>query len=461
MPDPLSIQIGSTLSRGLMGYSISTGQAVPSNFSGSITQLQSYANSSVPNTNAGAEVAFLRNQQVYANQYANTIVNAWNSGTNAVAYPASPSGVNNALGNQLKIVARLIKGGLKTKVFWVRAGGYDTHSNQVNAGNTATGTHANLLQELSDAIYTFMTDITSMGLEERVMGMTFSEFGRRIKVNGSGGTDHGAGGPMFIFGKYVNPNVVGTNAPIPANAASSAVVPVQFDFKAIYQGILQGWFCVPAIDTATFLGSQNPEIVTNTSCLSVLPIELLRFTVEKANQKDVHIEWITATEQSVARFEVERSLDGVNFRKIEAKKAVGHSHVASRYEVLDKDVPLDKSQTFYYRVRIIEEDATFSFTEIKTVTFEVKEKGISAEVFPNPSYDSAIHLILKGNYKEDSLTEITITDSFGRRLLELSDTNYKVGQQLDLSLPSATSGVYFLSITNEQQIHTQRVVLQR
>jgi uncharacterized protein (DUF1501 family) len=462
MPDPLSIQIGSTLSRGLLGYSISTGQAVPSNFNGSITQLQSYANSSNPGGNAGTEISFLRNQQIYANQYANAIVNAWNGGTNSIAYPASPTGVGNALGNQLRIVARLIKGGLKTKVFWVRAGGYDTHSNQVNAGNTATGTHANLLQELSDAIYTFMTDVTNMGLEERVMGMTFSEFGRRIKVNGSGGTDHGAGGPMFIFGKYVNPTVLGTNAVISATTATSAVVPVQFDFKSVYQGLLQGWFCVPAVDTATFLGTQSPEIVTNTSCLGlVLPIELLRFTVEKANQKDVHIEWITATEQSVVRFEVERSIDGVSFRKIDAKKAVGHSHVASRYETLDRNVPLEKATTFYYRLRVIEEDGSETFTEIKTVTFDQNEKGISAEVFPNPIQNGTIHMVLKGSFQTESVTEITLTDSFGRRLIELSKENYGAGQQIDLELPNAASGVYFLSIINAQQTYTQRVVLQQ
>lgn len=356
----------------------------------------------------------------------------------------------------------MIKGGLKTKVYWVRASGYDTHNGQVETGNTTTGIHANLLKELSDAIFTFMTDITNMGLEERVMGMTFSEFGRRIKANGSVGTDHGAGNPMFIFGKYVNPTVLGANAIIPANASSNAVVPVQFDFKSIYQGILQGWFCVPAIDAATFLGTQSPENVTTSTCAStVLPIELLSFMVEKANQNDVHIEWITATEQSVASFEIERSVDGVRFYRIATKKAVGHSHIASRYEHLDKDVPLEKSKIWYYRVRIIEQDHAFSFTKTKSVTFEGLEKGISAEIFPNPSHSTSIHLRLKGSFKENSLTEITITDSFGRRLLELSDSGYKEGQQLDIELPNAVSGIYFLSIVNEHQIHTQRIVLYR
>ena len=463
MPDPLSIQIGSTLSRGLMGYSISTGQTVPSNFTGSITQLQSYANTNTPSNNAGTEVAFLRSQQVYANQYANAIVNAWNGGSNSVTYPASPTGVNNALGTQLQIVARLIKGGLKTKVYWVRAGGYDTHSAQVDSNNHAIGTHANLLTELSAAITTFVNDITALGLEERVMGMTFSEFGRRIKSNASEGTDHGAGNPMFIFGKYVNPTVVGANPIIPAVTSTGATVAVQYDFKEIYKGLLQGWFCVPPADTVGMLGSQTPLPIVNTSCLPLvaLPIELIKFIAETANNTDAHIEWITATEQSIVRFEVERSTNGSDFSKIETKKAVGHSHQASRYDVLDKNLPLHKHQLYYYRLRIIEEDGSATFSETKTIKFE-NVKSISAEVYPNPSHDNSLHVLLKGNFQAEITTEISVMDTFGRRILELSDTGYQANQQIDINLGNSISdGVYFLSIKNADQIYTQRIVLQR
>jgi hypothetical protein len=293
------------------------------------------------------------------------------------------------------------------------------------------------------------------------MGMTFSEFGRRIKSNGSVGTDHGAGSPMFIFGKYVNPNVVGANPVIPANASASATVAVQYDFKDIYQGLLQGWFCVPAADTVGMLGAQTPLPVTNTTCLAVLPIELLKFVAEKANTTDAHIEWITASEQSIIRFEVERSTDGSLFRKIEAKKAIGHSHQATRYDVLDRSLPLSKYQTFYYRLRIIEEDGTASFSDIRTVKFE-NTKEISAEVYPNPASEAALHIILKGNFQTDFTTEISITDTFGRRMIQLSDVGYQAEQQIDLELSTlAADGIYFLSITNASQSYTQRVVIQR
>ena len=61
----------------------------------------------------------------------------------------------NSLADQLKIVARLVKGGLKTRIYMVSYGGFDTHSLQVNAADTSTGTHANLLKNVSDAIKAF------------------------------------------------------------------------------------------------------------------------------------------------------------------------------------------------------------------------------------------------------------------------------------------------------------------
>jgi Secretion system C-terminal sorting domain/Protein of unknown function (DUF1501) len=293
-----------------------------------------------------------------------------------------------------------------------------------------------------------------------VMGMTFSEFGRRIKSNASAGTDHGVGGPMFIFGKDVNPAVVGTNPIIPANASSSATVPMQFDFKQIYQGLLQGWFCVPAADTVGFLGTQLPTVVTNTSCLSVtLPIEFLRFAAEKANQQDAHIEWVTATEQNIDRFEIERSTDGGDFHKIATQKASGHAHNATRYDYLDVQLPIEKNQTFYYRLRVIEEDGSKTFTEIVSVLFNKKPKGISADVSPNPIQNNILHLKLKGTYHQDSITEITVLDSLGRRLLVHSESGYVAEQELELSLDAtASNGVYFLSITNASQTYTQRIV---
>jgi uncharacterized protein (DUF1501 family) len=455
MPDPLAVQIGSSITRGLMGYDVSTAQLVPSSYNGSLTQLLSYQNTTTPSTNAGNEVAFLRNQQLYADQYALRINDAWGLGTNMQAYGGA------SIAQQLRVVARLIKGGLKSKVYWVRQGGYDTHSNQVG-GSTTTGTHATLLGDLSDAIHSFMNDIVAMGLEDKVMGLTFSEFGRRVKSNASTGTDHGSAGPMFIFGTHVNPTVVGTNAIIPANATSSTNVPTQFDFRQVYQSILQGWFCLSASAAGSIVSSQSPIQGTDTSCNLVLPIELLKFSVDKANMQDAHIEWITATEQNVTTFEIERSYNGVKFEKIATLPAKGHSHEPVRYEHLDKNLVIDRYEIFYYRLKINEADATTSYSELRTVKFEQSAK-FSAEIFPNPNYDGLLHIKLNGNLKLDNNLDITLTDSFGRRIIQFSQSAFLIqNNQIDLNLDSISEdGIYFISIKYGDNFIGQKLVLSR
>jgi hypothetical protein len=148
------------------------------------------------------------------------------------------------LANALKIVAQLICGGLKTRVYWVSMGGFDTHAQQVDSADHAQGGHAQLLQGLGDAIHAFQDDLNLLGLEDRVMGMTFSEFGRRVKSNGSGGTDHGWAEPMFLFGSKVIPGMLGTNPQIDPNTAWDTNVAMQYDFRSVYAGVLKDWFCL-------------------------------------------------------------------------------------------------------------------------------------------------------------------------------------------------------------------------
>jgi hypothetical protein len=126
----------------------------------------------------------------------------------------------------------------------VSFGGFDNHSVQVNAADTTTGVHATLLQRVSDAIKAFQDDLRGLGVEERVVGMTYSEFGRRIKSNSSTGTDHGAAAPMFLFGSAVEPGMLGVNPAIPANASVNDNVPMQYDFRSVYATLLEKWFCL-------------------------------------------------------------------------------------------------------------------------------------------------------------------------------------------------------------------------
>jgi uncharacterized protein (DUF1501 family) len=113
-----------------------------------------------------------------------------------VPYPHS------GLANNLQLIARLIAGGLPTRVFYASQGGYDTHTGQRNGQDAR-------LKELGDAVKAFTDDLTAMGQFDRVMIMTFSEFGRRVTENGSRGTDHGAAAPMFLFGSKLKSGLLG------------------------------------------------------------------------------------------------------------------------------------------------------------------------------------------------------------------------------------------------------------
>jgi uncharacterized protein (DUF1501 family) len=266
MPDPLAIQIGSVTSLALQGPSVSMGMSIsnPSNFYNLINGVQDPA----PNTPAGKELTFVRQVAQQTQQYASVIKDAAAKVTTQSTYPTS-----NTLGDQLKIVARLIKGGLKTRVYMVTTGGFDTHAVQANTTDTATGTHATLLQRVSDAVKAFQDDLKFLGVEERVMGMTFSEFGRRIKSNASGGTDHGAAAPLFVFGKQVISGVVGNTPIIPSSANVNDNLPFQYDFRSIYATLLENWLCVKNTDLQTIMlkNFQTLPLVNAGACKTVQP----------------------------------------------------------------------------------------------------------------------------------------------------------------------------------------------
>jgi uncharacterized protein (DUF1501 family) len=461
MPHPLSIQLGAWVSRGLMGYGTSTGQTVSTYFNGSITQLQSaYTNTALPATNAGAELDFLRKQQLYATQYGQSIVDAWAAGTNSLSYTASPNGSYNLLGNQLRIIARLVKGGLKTRVFWCRANGYDTHSGQL-------AIHANLMTELNNAISEFQTDITAMGMEDRFLGMTFSEFGRRIRANGSNGTDHGDAAPMFLFGKSVNPTIVGANAIIPTNASATATPATQYDYREVYMSVLRNWFCVGQVDAENILKhTQAPltgTVTANCTTASALPLELVRFAVTKANKQDVDADWTTLNENNISHFDVQRSTDGRNFSKIAQIKAIGHSHNAERYHFLDENLPVTATQTiFYYRLKINELDGSSTYSEVQSVVFEGQLlTGITAEVFPNPVLNGKIQIVIQGDVRESNATEIILTDLYGRLVYHhFKNVAASTHLELDISKEMASNGVYFLTLRHGTHSTVQKIVIQ-
>jgi uncharacterized protein (DUF1501 family) len=164
---------------------------------------------------------------------------------NQATYPAS------ALANSLKLVARLIGGGLPTRVFYVSQGGYDTHTNQV-------ATQQRLLKDLGDSVKAFTDDMKAQGNMGRVLLMTFSEFGRRVEENANGGTDHGAAAPMFVVGGKVKAGLVGTYPSLAPDDLMNGDVKFNVDFRSVYAGVLEGWLKTPS---APVLGRQFPLLM--------------------------------------------------------------------------------------------------------------------------------------------------------------------------------------------------------
>lgn len=241
MTDPLGIQVGGIVSPALQGSVTSMGMAItnPSNFYALLNDKLTFTTAP---SRAGDQLAYIRQMSMITDKYSTIIKNAAQKITKQSSlYPAQGK---NPLADQLKIVARLIAGGLKTKVYIVNMGGFDTHAKQTEATDTTTGTHARLLERLSEAINVFMVDINELGAGDRVLGMTFSEFGRRIKSNASGGTDHGAAAPVFLFGNGVQPGILGTNPELPAVANVKDNIAMQHDFRSLYTSILENWFLV-------------------------------------------------------------------------------------------------------------------------------------------------------------------------------------------------------------------------
>jgi uncharacterized protein (DUF1501 family) len=267
MPDPLAIQIGSLTSLTLQGPAVSMGMSItdPTSFYNLINNVVDPA----PNTPAGYELTYIRTVASQTNSYTQQVRDAANAVTQQATYPG-----NNSLADQLRIVARLIKGGLKTRIYMVSIGGFDNHSLQVNAADTTTGVHANLLGNLSNAIKAFVDDCKFLGIHNRVIGMTFSEFGRRIKSNASTGTDHGAAAPMFLFGEKVVSGMLGSNPTIPTNVTVNDNIPFQYDFRSVYASVLEKWFCVKpdTLQTILMRNFQTLNIIKGSgNCMSTDP----------------------------------------------------------------------------------------------------------------------------------------------------------------------------------------------
>lgn len=277
MQDPLAIQIG--LSTQLISQGPVQNMAISISNPDSFYELLNGDTGPAPDTNAGNELTFVRNVSKQTNHYGKQIVNAADKVNDQ--FSGYPEG--NTLADQLKICARLIKGGLKTRIYMVTIGGFDTHANQTDVSDTTQGLHATLLINVSEAIWAFQQDLKFLEIEDRVLGMTYSEFGRRIMSNASQGTDHGAAAPMFVFGTHAIMQMLGENPDL-TNADNKSNIPYLYDFRSLYASIMEQWLCIDFSNIEDmFIDPVNSElqsipVVKNSACSPV--------STEKINHKE-------------------------------------------------------------------------------------------------------------------------------------------------------------------------------
>jgi hypothetical protein len=207
------------------------------------------------------------NATYYQSQAINT---AYNAGANStsVTYPAG-------LGGSLKLVSRLIQGGLATKIYMLTLDGFDTHAQQDTR-------HPDLLTEFSGSVKAFFDDLTAGGKDQDVLCMTFSEFGRRVNNNGSLGTDHGTAAPLMMFGPALNGNgFIGDDVNL-TDLDNNGNLKFKTDFREVYSTVLQDWLCASELTSDTILGGAYAKLNLGFDCVSVGQQEIK--TVQKYHQ---------------------------------------------------------------------------------------------------------------------------------------------------------------------------------
>ncbi len=198
-----------------------------------------------PQTNYEKEFNFVNTVARQTAKYSVEVMNAYQAGSEKdnMTYP------DGSISQALQTIARLIDGGLKTKVYHINLSNFDSHVQQLNkaeVGTPLSGQHPDLLANVAKGVTAFMQDSTARGISERIIGYTFSEFGRRAHDNGSRGSDHGTTSMMFIFGHNDNISAqIGGQAPNLSSLKNGNLEFVEnfhMDFRQIYTEVLQDWF---------------------------------------------------------------------------------------------------------------------------------------------------------------------------------------------------------------------------
>ncbi|KAA1246201.1 DUF1501 domain-containing protein [Aquimarina sp. RZ0] len=213
-----------------------------------------YDLSNLPDCTHGEKVGYLKGVANTTFAYAGVINEAYESTSDFGNYP------DNKLSQQLSVVSRLIKGNLGTKVYLVTLGSFDTHNNQLNR-------QEELITQLSETVAHFYDDLKAAGWDDKVVSMTISEFGRRVKENGSNGTDHGTAAPMMLFGTGLEGNGFIGEHPDLSNLNNTGNLYNTTDFRQIYATLMKEWLCIDKnLVDEVLLGKEYDTLDIGFSC---------------------------------------------------------------------------------------------------------------------------------------------------------------------------------------------------
>lgn len=437
MTDPLAIQIGSTLPFSLQGPGINMGYNV-SNPAALLNVINGITDPA-PNNDYGRELSFLRLMKDQSNAYRTVIQSAYNvAQPQAATYPAS-----NPLADQLKVIAKLINGGLQTPVYIVNIGGFDTHEAQVDLTNKATGYHAGLLQKLSAGIGAFQADLALMGKENNVTGMTYSEFGRRIISNASVGTDHGSAAPVMFFGAALNtnpsrvagtanpvPGMIGTSPNIPLNATVNDQVPMQYDFRQLYASVMQDWMCLTPQQTDAVLGSTFTRLpIFNT--LGVAPIAGVDLTGQYFGGM-ARLTYRANVNLRFRSYAIEFSTDKINFTEL--KRNTNTSLNATETYFYNED---NKNEIMYYRIAARDAQGAITYSNILMLR---GANGQLISVYPNPIANQQINIKFFEAITEP--VDVIIYNMIGERMYYNRFT--QVSGLLSFKVPTFTANEHYV-----------------
>ncbi len=209
---------------------------------GAREEMEIFGMLNAPANNEPGTIDFLRHTAMNAVLSSERVRDAVRQYKGGIDYP------NNRFAANMKLIAQMIAGKLPTKVYSASRGGFDTHAAQA-------GVHDRLLEELSTGVEAFFRDLEAQGNADRVLAIAFSEFGRRVAENGSGGTDHGTAAPMFVFGKKIKPGFHGRQPSL--TDLQDADLKHNIDFRSIYATVLDKWL---GAEPAKILGSDFERV---------------------------------------------------------------------------------------------------------------------------------------------------------------------------------------------------------